>query len=80
MRFVNCGDFKFCPSLQDKLAKRICGLCGLYFTAVNALNSHRRLHKIPMTTTVAVAEEVVIKKCNNNIYIIEDFKNWLNNE
>jgi hypothetical protein len=73
----------YCPSIQDKMAQRIYGRCGLYFSTVLALNNHRKLHRSLLSTTIVVAdedEEEVIENFNSDIYIINDIKKWLNSE
>ncbi len=77
----------YCPSVQDKLAKRICKNCGLYFSTAFAMNSHRKLHKILPTTTIDTIEDEEVQslstisnnRINENIYIIKNLKNWFNN-
>ncbi len=74
----------YCPSLQDKLVKRVCNHCGLYFITATALTSHRKLHKSLPTTTIDFVDEeeeaVEDKSDGSGIFIIKILKNWLNYE
>jgi hypothetical protein len=65
----------YCQSLQDKLVKRVCGHCGLYFCIATALTSHRKLQKSLPTTTIDFVDEVVEDKSDGNgIFIIKNPK------
>jgi hypothetical protein len=56
----------YCPSVQDKLAKRVCGDCGLYFSTVIAMNSHRKIHNSASTTTISFIQEEEEEEVNDN--------------
>jgi hypothetical protein len=72
----------YCPSLEDKFVKRVCGHCGLYLSTATALTSHRKLHESLSTTTIDFVDEEAVedKSDGSRIFVIKNLKNSLNHE
>jgi hypothetical protein len=66
----------YCPSVQDKLSKRVCDDCGLYFSTAIAMNSYRKVHN-DASTTISFIQEVNDNNTNNDIHVIKNLNDWL---